>query len=88
MFRNTEVNTLGFLTASGAFYAQQTDQANLFMGLIIATGIILVYRFRKEAIEAQNNLEEVERSAWQAELWNEISKVETEVHDEISKIRD
>jgi len=88
MFRNTEVNTLGFLTASGAFYAQQTDQANLFMGLIIATGIILVYRFRKETIEAQNNLEERERDARHDELWTQISKIEDQVHDEISKIRD
>ncbi len=88
MIRNNEISTLGFLTGGGAFYAQQTDQTNLFIGLIIATGIILVYRFRKEAIETQKTLDEVERSAWQAELWDEISKVETEVHDEISKIRD
>ena len=88
MIRNNEISTLGFLTAGGAFYAQQTDQTNLFIGLIIATGIILVYRFRKEAIEAQNNLEERDRDSQRNELWNEISKVETEVHDEISKIKD
>jgi len=87
MIRNNEISTLGFLTAGGAFYAQQTDQTNLLVGMIIATGIILVYRFRKEAIEAQNNLEERDRDAQRNELWDEISKVETEVHDEISKIK-
>ena len=87
MIRNNEITTLGFLTAGGAFYAQQTDQTNLFIGLIIATGIILVYRFRKEAIEAQNNLEALNDDQQRTDLWNEISKVETEVHDEISKIK-
>ena len=87
MIRNNEITTLGFLTAGGAFYAQQTDQTNLLIGMIIATAIILVYRFRKEAIEAQNNLEALNDDQQRTDLWNEISKVETEVHDEISKIK-
>ena len=87
MIRNNEISTLGFLTAGGAFYAQQTDQTNLLIGMIIATAIILVYRFRKEAIEAQNNLEALNDDQQRTDLWNEISKVETEVHDEISKIK-
>tara|TARA_Y100000004_G_C8816058_1_gene369812 strand:- start:164 stop:430 length:267 start_codon:yes stop_codon:yes gene_type:complete len=87
MFRNNELTILSFLTGSAAFYAQQTDQTNLFVGMIIATAILVVCRFRKETVEAQEYLDAYGRDQERNELSERIYRLEEELRDEISEIK-
>ena len=88
MFRSNELTTLSFLTGAAALYAQQTDQTNLFVGMIIATAVVLVYRFRKEAIDSQETIESYSDDQQRTELWEKIHRLEDELRDEISEIKD
>ena len=83
MFRNSELTTLAFLTGGAAFYAQQTGQTNLFLGAIIVTAILLMCRFRKETVEAQEEIEDYANDSARNELWEKIHRLE----DEISEIK-
>ena len=87
MFRNNELSIFSVLTAAGAFYAQQTDQTNLFVGMIIATAILFVCRFRKETVEAQEYLDAYGRDQERNELSERIYRLEEELRDEISEIK-
>ena len=84
MFRNNELSIFSVLTAGGAFYAHQTDQTNLFVGMIIATAILVVYRFRKDTVEAQEWLDALTEDQQRNELWESIHRLE----EEISEIKD
>ena len=81
MFRNNELSIFSVLTAGGAFYAHQTDQTNLFVGMIIATAILVVCRFRQEAVEAQEWVEALTEDQQRTELLEKIHRLEEEISE-------
>ena len=81
MFRNNELSIFSVLTAGGAFYAQQTDQTNLFVGMIIATAILVVCRFRQETVEAQEWVEALTEDQQRTELLEKIHRLEEEISE-------
>jgi len=76
----TNLNSLAFFCGVGAFYAQQTDQQNLFLGLVAATVGLIVMNYRSEISYRDSN----ERTD---ELYRHIDSVRDSLDQDIRDIR-
>ena len=76
----TSPNSLAFFCGVGAFYAQQTDQHNLFLGLVAATVGLIILGNRNEISYRDSN----ERTD---ELYSHIDSVRDSLDRDIQDIR-
>lgn len=76
----TSTNSLAFFCGVGAFYAQQTDQHNLFLGLVAATVGLIILGNRNEISYRDSN----ERAD---ELYRHIDSVRDSLDRDIQDIR-
>ena len=76
----TNLTSLAFFCGVGAFYAQQTDQHNLFLGLVAATVGLVVLNFREEISYRDRNDRE-------DQLYRRIEDAEKRIDQDITDIR-
>lgn len=75
----TNLNNLAFFCGVGAFYAQQTDQHNLFLGLVAATVGLIVLNFREESsFRSRNEREDL--------LYRRIDDVERRIDNDLTNL--
>lgn len=77
----TSFNSLSFFCGVGAFYAYQTDQQNLFLGLVAATILFIIMYYRTE-ISYRDNQERID------ELYRHIDSVRDSLDADIRSTRD
>ena len=77
----TNLTSLAFFCGLGAFYAQQTDQHNLFLGFIAAVIGLLILNYRDEI--SYRDRRESEDS-----LYRYIDSAKDSLSDDITNVRD
>lgn len=77
----TNLTSLAFFCGLGAFYAQQTDQHNLFLGFIAATVGLILLNHRDEI--SYRDRREVEDS-----LYRHVDSVKDSLSDDINSVAD
>jgi len=77
----TNLNSLAFFCGVGAFYAQQTDQHNLFLGFVAAAVGLILLNARNENLY-RDNLERTD------EMYRHIDSVRDSLDADIRSTRD
>jgi len=82
MFCRTKfITNLAVLCGVGAFYAQQTDQDNWFVGFLVASAVLIIADLRKTNAELEKTIEQQHQTTDQDELWRRMDVMNEDLRD-------